>query len=561
MTSTDETSLTLSQATDLHRAGDLPAAASAYAHLLEQEPRNHDARYGLGTVHMQQGDLGSAKNLLKEAVRAAPGVPEYRFNYGCVLEKLDQHFAAVEQFEIASRQQADSKVIWIALARALGNICHYPAAIRAQEHALGLGTATDAEFLKYADLLFMARRPDDARRAIDKARQLSTADPRSFFLEARCERIAGNSDTERQLLQKAIDLRPGYGEAWQFLLELTPDDQLQAVADDCDNLARDVATSPRDKLLLRFTTGRAYERLGQYELAFEQFADANRRQRADAEAREKGYDRSANEQYLDWVRQEFDGRGSQASSTPVDEQPIFVLGLPRSGTTLVECILGGLDGVTPGGESEALEFVTTQYYNAMASGQSPAIRQLEPRHWDELADYYWRVQTSKKCHLTDKMPSNIRHVGMLCQMFPDAPVIFVRRDPRDIAVSIYSRMFPDGHAYATDLENIAHYHSFADKLLAHWQHAYTDRIFVVDYEALVADPERQSRRLAEFCGLEWQASCLNFHERQHANYTFSELQVREPLNTKGVGRWRNYEQALAPFIDACIAYGVRLRDN
>jgi hypothetical protein len=159
------------------------------------------------------------------------------------------------------------------------------------------------------------------------------------------------------------------------------------------------------------------------------------------------------------------------------------------------------------------------------------------------------------------MPTNFRHVGMLCRMFPDAPVIFVRRDPRDVSMSIYTRMFPDGHAYATDLENIAHYYGIAEKLRAHWQQLYPERIMTIDLETLINEPEQESRRLADFCGIEWQASCLDFHERQRASYTFSEMQVREPINTKGIGKWRNYSESMAPFVDACVANGVKLQDS
>jgi tetratricopeptide (TPR) repeat protein len=557
----EQTQITMDKALELHSGGDLSGAGEAYARLLDLEPNNHDARYGLGTVLMQQGDLEAAIGLLEQAVSEAPGVPEYRFNLGCALQQVDQHFSAIEQFRAALVQRPNARAVLLALARSLASTRNYPAAVQAQEQALSIEASSAADFLTYGDLLFSAKRPEDARRAVGNARQLGSKDAQGYFLEARCEQLAGNSDAERELLRQAIDIRPGYGDAWQRLLELTPDDEILALADDCEALFGDAATAKRDKIVLRYTVGRAYERMGEFAQAITYFDDANCRQREDAEARGKGYVREDNDRFLAWARDEYDGQGTTASRVSVDEQPVFIVGMPRSGTTLVESILGGLEGISIGGESEALEFATTQYYNALASGQSPAVRQLEQHHWDELADLYWRIQTGSKSRLTDKMPTNFRHVGMLCRMFPDAPVIFVRRDPRDVAMSIYTRMFPDGHAYATDLENIAHYYGIAEKLRAHWQQLYPERIMTIDLETLINEPEQESRRLADFCGIEWQASCLDFHERQRASYTFSEMQVREPINTKGIGKWRNYSESMAPFVDACVANGVKLQDS
>jgi tetratricopeptide (TPR) repeat protein len=426
---------------------------------------------------------------------------------------------------------------------------------------LGLGAGSAADFLSYADLLFMAKQPDEARKAIETARKLGTEDPRAFYIEARCARFAGDHETERRLLQSAIERHPSYGDAWQQLIDSTSDTELPVLIDKCEQLADEESTSSRDSIILLYAAGRARERLGDYGLACEQFVKANGRQLTDARARNKTYDKRRNERFIAQVREQFDGQGVCASQTHVADQPVFIVGMPRSGTTLVESILGGLDGITIGGESEALEFVATRYYNAFGLGQAKPVRELLAQDWDELAERYWRLQTAKKCRLTDKMPTNFRHVGLICRMFPNAPIVYVRRDPRDVALSIYSRRFTDGHAYATDFVNLAHYYWLSQQWMSHWQRLHADRIIDIEYERLVADPEAQTRSIAEFCGLTWQPECLEFHQRRDASYTFSELQVREPLNAKGIGRWRNYSKALVPFIDACVANGVQLRDN
>lgn len=561
MTNAEGAKLALDNALSLHRAGDLCAAADAYGELLELEPGNHDARYGLGTVYMQQGDLENAAALLHQVVKAAPDVPEYLFNYACVQKQLGHDFAALDLFEQASQHEPGSRTIWLAYAQALSKVRNYPAALRAHQHALGLGAGGAADFLSYADLLFMAKQPDEARKALKKARQLGSEDPRAFYIEARCARFSGDRDTERQLLKSAIEQHSSYGDAWQMLLDSTSDAELPGLTERCEQLANDESTPDRDSIVLLYAAGRARERLGDHDLAFAQFVKANGRQLADARARGKAYDKLRNERFVAQMCEYFDGQGACATQTPVAEQPVFIVGMPRSGTTLVESIVGGLDGVSAGGESEALEFVATRYYNAFGLGQAKPVRELLARDWDELADNYWRVQTARKCRLTDKMPTNFRHVGLICRMFPSASIIYVRRDPRDVALSIYSRRFADGHAYATNLGSLAHYYWLSQQLMSHWQRLHPERIIDVEYEQLIAEPEAQTRSIAEFCALEWRPECLDFHQRRDASYTFSELQVREPLNAKGIGRWRNYSEALVPFIDACVANGVELQDN
>ena len=407
----------------------------------------------------------------------------------------------------------------------------------------------------------MAHRPEDALVQVGRARELGSNDPLGYFIEARCARLAGDDDTMLEALQQAIDIRPGYGDAWQYLLEVTEQEKLLSLATDCEGLAGDAATATTDRAKLAYVSGQAYERLGEYENAAAQFQLANQRQRESAEQQGKAYDPESGERYLAWAESEFDGQGTAAPDTPVDTQPIFIVGMPRSGTTLVERILGELDGVTTGGESEALELVTSRYYRAAANGQWPRIADLQPSHWDELAAEYWRTQLTAQGRVTDKMPTNFRHVGMICRMFSNAPVIYMRRDPRDVAWSIYSRYFAPGHRYATDLENIAHYYSLSSRLMEHFRVLHPNRILEVRYEDLADSPEELTQELAGFCGLDWRPECLAFHERAHASYTFSELQVREPLNKKGIGRWRNHAVALAPFVDACVAHGVELQDN
>jgi tetratricopeptide (TPR) repeat protein len=477
------------------------------------------------------------------------------------LQQSGEHFAAVDSLESACRIDPEARRIRLALAQALGRTRNYAAAIETAGIAFSLEAPNAAELLEYADLLFMAGQPEAAKDALVDARKLGCTDARAFYLQARCERIAYNMDAERDLLNLAIEHRPDYGDAWLLRIESATDDELPAYAHDCQGLADLGAATAEDNIQLRYAAGRALDRLNDYDGAFSCFEKANQAQRKDAESRGKRYDREANERFAAGVRDEFAVAGTFATSSPPDQQPVFIVGMPRSGTTLTEKILGGLDGVTMGGESEALQLVAAQYYQTHHDSQSTLAEELAPTHWDELAAKYWMLRAASRDRLTDKTPSNFRHIGLICQLFPDAPVVCMHRDPRDVALSIYTRRFPDGYPYATDLDDIAHYHAVFLQLMDCWRERYPARILDIAYEQLVREPEEYSQRLAEFCGLTWRPECLNVHQRRSASVTFSELQVREPINDKGIGRWRNYSEALQPFVAACVAQGVQLRDN
>jgi tetratricopeptide (TPR) repeat protein len=586
---------TLEAAMKLHGAGKLKSATDIYASLLAKDKDNPDAAYGLGTILMQQGRIDQALPLLDQARRARPAVPKFVFGHAWALARLDRVeeatrgfmraaelaagdtamlveicsrlvalnylYEAVNILTAASERTPESQEIWLALAQALGKVWQLKAAIPAYERALTLGPPAAEDLLAYADLLFMARRPDAARSAILQARELGANDPATLFLQARCESIAGNHEHERQLLHEAIAAKPTFGNAWDLLLETTGSDQLQDFADDCMRLSKEKTATADDKATLGYTAGQALDRLGDFDRAFAQFDKANECQRDAAHARGLAYNKDDVEQFIKQIQTAFDVPHAKATESSAAEQPIFIVGMVRSGTTVVEHILGGLDGVSMGGEADAIEVVASKYYWSLNRNQAKPVRDLDTADWDKLAAEYWQLQTVSKSRVTDKMPLNYRHIGLICAMFPEAPIIYMRRDPRDVAISIYSRYFSDAHYYATERGNIAHFIGASQRLMEHWKMVYPERILELGFEELVADPELETRRLAQFCGLEWQPNCLDFHQRNDASYTYSRAQVREPLNTKGIGRWRRYADRFAPFIDALVANDVHLPEK
>ena len=449
-----------------------------------------------------------------------------------------------------STQTPDDASVWQELATAAGHRHEYEAAIDAYETYMRLKPPDGDDLLAFADLLLLARKPEEADAALKHAMEAGADYSAAHIIAAKCARLAGDYAIARKHLQQAVEKRPTFGDAWQLLLETETEETLPQFAADCARHADDDNAKPRDRILLALTAGRANEKLRQYTEAFQYYRTGNDNHKALLDLRLGPYDTSTVERFADKIICEFDEPLGSSSGNEVATAPIFILGMPRSGTTLVERILGCLDGVVVGGESEAIEVISTQHYWSLEQGRAVPPRKLQTDSWDSMAREYWRRSTKSACRLTDKMPHNFWHLGFIRSMFPAAPIIYMRRDPRDVCLSIYTRMFADGHRYACDLEWLAHYYSISVSLMEHWKAVYGDRILEVIYEDLVADPTEQTRNIAAFCELQWDPACLEFHKQDTASFTFSELQVREPINTKGIGAWRNYESQLAPLLAA-----------
>ncbi|MEM7430786.1 MAG: sulfotransferase [Pseudomonadota bacterium] len=581
----------LTQAQDLHRAGELENAAAKYAELLEINSDDADACYGLGTVHLQQGNYVDADPLLARAAQLGPNVPEFVFNHACMLQLtqkpaaaatafmkaaqlaaydatmtveicqrlglMGHHFATVNILAQAAARHTGVRDVWMSYATALSRIRDYKLAKLAYDKAFALAPANDAERFAFAEMLFMGKQPQAATEALEPL--TADVDPKVLYLRARCARFSGDDEAAHDYLRQAIAIQPTYGDAWQMLVDGAEDNERETIASTCIEHAASMDVATQDYVSLLFAAGSALNHIGRYSEAFGLFDRANAAQQDLASARGGTYGTATAEMFVTSMRENF---ATPAAREPGGAPaPIFVVGLPRSGTTLIERILAGLDGVVAGGESEALEQVASHYYWAISQGHAPPIMQLDDAGVRALAGQYWRLQTEAadaNHRIVDKMPTNYRHIGMIAHLFPNAHVIYMHRDPRDVALSIYSRRFPAGHAYATDLANIAHCYKMSLELMAHWQTVAAGQILHVEYETLIANPESETQRLAEFCELAWRAECLDFHQRRDASYTFSEMQVREPLSDRGIGRWRHVADQMQPFIDACAKLDLQL---
>jgi len=293
---------------------------------------------------------------------------------------------------------------------------------------------------------------------------------------------------------------------------------------------------------VHFLLGALYDDIGKYDEAFEHFSIGNSLMKVTPDS--AGFTNRVDDLIA---------RFSQAAmakttrATTVSDQPVFVIGMPRSGTSLVEQVLSSHPVVKGAGE--------LPYVNAIAGfleEQSNGIEQLDSDILNQCADKYLAHvsrfdKTARK--VVDKMPSNFLNLGYIELLFPGARVIHCRRDPIDTCLSCYFQNFTSVLTEMFDLESIGRYYLDYARMMRHWREVITMPVLEVDYESIVSDPESQIRRLVEFTGLPWDESCLKFYENKTAVRTASYDQVRQPIYQRSVGRWRHYEQHIGVLID------------
>jgi tetratricopeptide (TPR) repeat protein len=305
----------------------------------------------------------------------------------------------------------------------------------------------------------------------------------------------------------------------------------------------DPARSQEDLARLHFTAAELLDHLGRYDDAFAHARRGN-------ELVRPAYDPASHERTIDGFIAYFtrERLRTLARASSLSEKPVFVVGMPRSGTSLVEQILASHPAVHGAGELETMSRVWETAVQRLAPAPYPAcLDRLTAEQADALAQLYLQPLTAlapAATRITDKLPLNFLHLGLIALLLPGARIIDCRRDPRDSCLSCYLTLFQTGNDFKYNLQHTAHFYCLYRRLMRHWQEALDLPILEVSYERLVTEPETQTRRMLDFLGLPWDERCLRFHETKRPVTTASMQQVRRPLYQSSIGRWRHYERHL-----------------
>jgi len=361
------------------------------------------------------------------------------------------------------------------------------------------------------------------------------------------------------LYRQILQLAPREAEIYYDTALLKPfttgDPEIAAMED----LLQKGSIDDQATMFLGFALAMAYEGVGDYDRAFEHMVRSNRLKRA-----RLPFDIARDEDLVERLIATFDKllMNEHVGQGDPSERPIFIVGMPRSGSTLIEQILASHSSVHGGGEMETIRDVVMGLAGAGTglAGMAPAARpfpegvaDLKARHFRRLGEDYGRVLdrvAPAVARVTDKMPRNFFFAGLINLALPNAKLVHSTRSAVDTCLSCYAHHFPKGQEFTYGLVDLGQYYRLYDRLMMHWQEVLAERVLDIAYEQVVADPETETRRLLKFCGLEWENSCLSFHRTKRLVTTASTAQVRQPIYKNSVRKWKHYEHNLGPLLDA-----------
>ena len=503
----------------LQRMGNIQEAENIYRAVLVQDPDNVDALRLLAGVAMRAKQWGDAEVLLEKALRMAPDFYQGWMDLGLARQEQDRTDDALDAYGRAIRVEPGKAAGYAASGTVLG----------------------------------MAGRHDEAIEFFEQATDRDPSHAGAHAGRGHILKTIGRADDAIAAYRECIRHNPGHGEAWWSLANLKTfrfsDDEIAEM----EALAAREEVGNESLANFQFALGKAWEDKGDYDRAFEWYRAGNENRRG-----RENYDpvqtMETHDQFIKAFSREFLAERSGAGCQRPD--PIFIVGLPRSGSTLLEQILASHPDVE--GTHELPDLSRTA--RSIGLGRKDrkaypgAVVDLDPSEFEALGDDYLR-RTARYRELgvprfTDKMPNNFVHVGFLSLILPNAKIIDARRHPLDSCLGSYKQLFARGQPFTYDLFELGEFYMQYRRLMDHWHAVLPGKVLEVQYEDVVADTETQVRRILEYCELPWSDSCLRFYESDRAVKTASSEQVRSPIYKGAMHRWRNYEAHLGPLIES-----------
>jgi len=473
----------------------------------------------LGRIEHERNALDDAEQRLQTALKLAPDYRAARLDYVRVLLDQQKYLQARREIDAMRRLEPDDPYL------------------------LSLDAAAGAGLGRH-------------EAAIEMYRELLAASPGSVELQVALGhslQSGGGRQDAIECYRKAAAIRPSFGDAWWSLANLktyrfSQEEMARMRAEEAAPAARLV-----DRYHLCFALGKAYEDRNEYQESWQFYERGHALKRAESRYFPEMTEANTRKQIEVCTAEFFAARAGVGAPDP---DPIFIVGLPRSGSTLIEQILAShsqVDGtrefpdiprIVRGLEGTPPDLGNPRYPGVLADLDSEDFRSLGERYMTDT-----RAYRGDKPFFIDKMPNNFRHIGLIHLMLPNAKIIDVRREPVACCFSNLKQLFASGQEFTYSIEHIARYYRSYLELMRHWDAVFPRRILRVWYEDVVEDLAQNVRRILEFCGLEFEPACVEFHKLNRSIHTASSEQVRQPIFREGLFQWRNYEPFLGPLKD------------
>jgi len=548
---------------------------------LEKAPQIH---LDLGGALRMAGRREEAIEHFREALALRPDYLEAHVALGSALGEMGNYEAAVGHCRTAVAIDSTSLAARLTLAAALQGAGRMGEAAQAWREIIQLKPDRAESYYQLGLQLVDLGLFDEALFCHDRAIALQPAN--ALFHCAKGSTLMRLYFGERAeaCFRRALELSPDSKEAWtglswalrmlgrfpeadeclRRLREIDPSDvravrhvpatggqrhgpevieELTAVCDDPDS-------KPADRVTAGFALGRLLDDAGRYDEAFARYAAANQLVRQTWPHKGDHFNADAFAKSVDALiaGNTHENLEDAAVTGNISELPVFIVGMPRSGTTLVEQICASHSRIYGAGERQDISHLTVELRRSRNDG--PELQQAARRAADSHIVRLHRLGQGA-LRVVDKLPDNMILIGLITRLFPRARIIYCSRDARDISLSCYFQLFVDGaQHFSYDLADCGKRCQQVQRLAKHWMKLLPHHMIEVNYEALVGDLEGESRRVIDFLGLQWEPSCLDFHETERTVATVSHWQVRQPIYSNSVGRWRRYEKHLQPLFEA-----------
>lgn len=541
----------MQRALQLHQAGRRQEAESLYRQVLGQQPNHAAALHFLGLLLHQTGRSDEGLDFIEQSVTLQPRNADFLNNMGTVMRDLGRVAAAVDFFRGAVDIRPEQLAARDNLGSSLKQLGQFEAAEEIYRGTIGRNPFHVRARIGLAETLQEAGRLDEAIALFRESLSIRPKDAELLYGLGVAMMEKGKLTEAADLARQAVAIAPAMAKAWLLLTQVKRQTERDP---ELASMEAEHAKAPQDSLArmqLSFGLGKANDDLKDYGRAFDYFAEGNA-------IRRKGidYDPVRTRDEFEAMKAVFDTAffEKHRPSDISDDTPIFVVGMPRSGTTLVEQIIASHPQVFGAGELSILKTaVGKQFPMSMPGGFPWAIADMPDKAFAEAGQAYLDMLHARypgSRHVTDKMPGNFLLVGFLHMMLPKAKIVHCARDAAATCLSIFKVHFRgDSHRYGYDLGELADFHNLYADIMAHWHKVLPGVVHDVRYEDFVADQEGQTRALMAHLGLPWDDKVLSFHETDRPVRTASAAQVRQPMYQGSVDLWKQYGDRLKPLLD------------
>jgi tetratricopeptide (TPR) repeat protein len=530
-------------------------AASCYGRAAGLKPDDPSLHFKWARSTFDSGSVDAAERILRNAARLAPD-HEAIYRLGCEIFESQSKWATLEKLATSWTQlHPKTAEAWRWLAKAQWEMGYLRQAMQNFRTSLELGARDAGSLATFGRLCLSALEFDSAVKALDEAEALDPSNSHMLSGQAVRLMLSGRHEEAKSYVRRSLNVNREDVSAYKALVQLTngdlPADDLEALR----LLAGRYDIRIQDRITAAFALADCLDARGEVDQAFAAYERANRLAGERAAMEGIHYDRAARTRQTDELISLFDSAPPRMPGTSATT-PIFIVGMPRSGTTLIESVIGAHSMAIACGELVGMRWIMQEF---LAQARASASARIPEDIWEQWRESYWREAPDPRgaAFITDKNPWNFDAIGLIAELFPEARIIHVRRNPVETGISIFRNEFSKFQPFTNRLEDIGHYYGEYARLMAHWEHVTGDRFTTVRYEEFMGQFDVAGPALLAACGLDWEESCREYWRNSRVISTMSTLQARRPLE-RPANRAKSYAAHLLPLVENLNASSVDL---